>query len=96
MASMFYLVAAYFIFGFLIDELIFPHDFPNKFVPVIFAVLYLLAAGVGSDHAWFGVQVGDNIDHYGHDYRKRAKIVAMIFFAVGLVINYSTVAILFA
>ena len=89
-SSIHYLLGLYIVGAGLVDRYLFPHDFPNKLVPLVLLAILLYFAGVASDHAWFGSDVR-NLAHWNAPEKTaQAKKAAIGFLVVGLVLFYAS------
>lgn len=94
-SSLHYILAAYFIVGHYVRNSPFEHAFPSKVVVVVVTLLFVLIAGIRPDNAWFGASEATCRTATDSAQQLRCKLTAVLFAAIGLIINYGVVALIF-
>ena len=90
-----YIVAAYWLVSYVLNETLIEHSFPNKWPLLLIGFLFIFLSGSRSNNAWFGASSTTCGDHIDPAKRLRCKLIAIAFTALGLLVHYSVVAAIF-
>ena len=90
-----YLVSLYFVVGNFLGESLLPHEFPNNVVMIVVVIAFTFLASGANNDSWFGANVGELPDTISEQHRKKCKTTSILYVAFGIVLLYSTIALVF-